>query len=87
MTAPPIGRQRVERNRIKLYARIKHSTLILTSISVNKNIFFYNSEGQKNSIRTNINRTKVYVCIKQSMLMFTSKSINKNNSSYNSVGQ
>ena len=62
MTASPIGRQRAERNRTKLYARIKHSMLIFTSISVNKNNSFYNSEGQKKcSIRTNINRTKVYV--------------------------
>ena len=62
--------------------------LMFTSISVNKNNTFYNSEGQKKcSIRKNINRAKVYVCIKQSMLMLNSKPVNKNNSSYNSVGQ
>ena len=72
MTAPPKGRQRAERNRTKLYARIKHLMLIFTSISVNKNNSFYNSEGQKNiySIKTNKNRTKVYIYIKQSMLLF-----------------
>ena len=47
MIAPPISRQRVERNRTKLQARIKHSMLIFTSISVNKNNSFYNSEGKK----------------------------------------
>ena len=62
--------------------------LIVTSISVNKNNYFYNFEGQKKcSIRTNTNRTKVYVCIKQSMLIFNSKSVNKKNLSYNSFGQ
>ena len=45
MTAPPIGRQRAQRNTTK---RIKHSMPIFTSISVNKNNSFYNSEGQKN---------------------------------------
>ena len=48
MIAAPIGRQRAERKRTKLYARIKHLMLIFTSISVNKNNSFYNSEGQKN---------------------------------------
>ena len=88
MTALPIGRQRTERNKTKLYARTKHSMLIFTSISVNKNNSFYSSEGQKiYRIRTNINRETVYVCIKQSTLMFTSKTVNKNNTSYNSVEQ
>ena len=45
--APPIGRQRAERNRSKLYARIKHSMRIFTSISVNKNNSFSNTEGRK----------------------------------------
>ena len=39
MTVPPKGRHRAERNRTKLYARIKHSMLVFTSISV-KRIFF-----------------------------------------------
>ena len=87
MTAPPIGQQIAERNRTKLCARIKHSVLIFTRISVNKNNSFHNSEGKKKSIRININKTTVYVCIKQSMLMFSSKTVNKNNSFYNSVEQ
>ena len=47
MTGPPVGQQRVERNRTKLYARIKYSMLIFISISFNKNNSFCNSEGQK----------------------------------------
>ena len=46
-TTPPLVRQRAQRNRTKLYARIKHSMLIFTSISVNKNNSFFNSDEQK----------------------------------------
>ena len=47
MTVPPKGRHRAERNRTKLYARIKHSMLVFTSISVNKKYSSYNSVRQK----------------------------------------
>ena len=40
MTALPIGRQRVEENRIKVHACIKHSMLMFTSIWLNKKIYF-----------------------------------------------
>ena len=48
ITAPPIGRQRAERNRTKVYAWIKHSMLMFKSIIVNKNDDSYNSTEQKN---------------------------------------
>ena len=47
MPAEQIGRQRERRNRTKVYVRIKHSMLMLTSIPVNKNKSTYNSAGQK----------------------------------------
>ena len=40
-----------ERNRTKLNARIKHSMLMFTRISVNKNNSFYNSDGQKTALK------------------------------------
>ena len=59
MTAPPIDQQRGERNRTKVYVRTKHSMLMFTNISVNKNVSFYNSVWQKINIRTIINRAKI----------------------------
>ena len=40
MTAPSVGLQRANRNRIKLYAYVKHSMLTFTRKSVNKIISF-----------------------------------------------
>ena len=73
------GQSKGREKQDKIYTRIKHSMLIFTSLSVDKNNSFCSSEGQKiYSLRINMNRTKVYVWIKQLMLMFNSKSVNKN---------
>ena len=48
MTTPSIRRHSAERNRTKVYASVKHSMLMFTNISVNKNNPSYNSIDQRN---------------------------------------